>query len=281
MALKVLKPVTASNRGTILVDHKSNVSGARPTRSLTKIVKKSSGRSHGKISVHHKGGGNQRRYRVIDFKRQVRDIQGVVETIEYDPNRNVYISLIVYTNGQKSYILAPEGLTVGSKVMAGENAPLLTGNALPLNKIPLGTAVHNIEINPGSGGVMVRTAGSSAVLMGFDEAGKAQLKLPSKEIRLVHPNCYATIGTLSNSELKNTKIGKAGRNRWKGIRPTVRGMVKPPSDHPHGGGEAKGVIGHVAKDRWGNVKGKKTRRVNHRFTQMILVNRKGTKIRVK
>jgi large subunit ribosomal protein L2 len=278
VALKILKPVTPSSRGTVLVAKKKDTTRSTPTRSLTRRLKKSSGRSHGKISTHHKGGGNAKRYRIIDFKRGIRDLAGVITSIEYDPNRNVYISLVVYENGQKTYILTPQGVNVGDKVSAGDNASADIGNAMPLNKIPVGTQVHNIEINPGSGGVMVRAAGMSATLMGFDEDNRAQIKLPSKEVRLVNSACYATIGTLSNTDNKNTKKGKAGRNRWLGIRPTVRGMVKPPSDHPHGGGEAKGVIGHVVKDRWGNIRGKNTRRKKNRFSQLRLVNRKGQKI---
>lgn len=278
MALKILKPVTASSRGTILINRKKDVTRTTATKTLTVAKRNKSGRSHGKVSVQHKGGGNARRYRIIDFKRSLRDIAGVVASIEYDPNRNVYISLVVYENGQKAYILTPEGIKVGQRVMTGENASIEVGNALPLHKIPVGSQVHNIEVNPGSGGVLVRSAGMSATLMGFDEFNRAQIKLPSKEVRLVNSACYATVGTLSNSDHKNTKVGKAGRNRWKGIRPTVRGMVKPPSDHPHGGGEAKGVIGHVVKDTWGNIRGKNTRRKKNRYNSLRLVNRKGQKI---
>jgi large subunit ribosomal protein L2 len=280
MALKVLKPTTAGQRGTILINHKGTVTTSKPEKSLTYESKKQAGRSHGAITVRHKGGAVKKKYRVVDFKRLVRNIVGTVMTIEYDPNRNVYISLINHSNGQKSYILTPQGLQVGSKVMAGDEATPEIGNAMPIRRIPAGSQIHNIEVNPGSGGAMVRAAGLSATIMGFD-GDKAQIKLPSKEVRIVNANCYATIGALSNADYKNTVIGKAGRNRRKGIRPTVRGMVMPPNSHPHGGGEAKGVIGHVAKDVWGNVRGKKTRRVKHRFTKNILVNRKGRKIVVK
>jgi len=280
VALKVLKPTTPSRRGTILIDHKQTVTTKKPEASLVMVIKKPAGRAGGKISVHHKGGGVQKKYRIIDFKRSVRGITGKVKTIEYDPNRNVYISLVSYSNGQKAYILTPQNLKVDDKVMAGEDAPIEIGNALPLTKIPAGTEVHNIEINPGSGGTMVRAAGLSATLMGFI-GQKAQLKLPSKEIRYVNINCYATIGALSNADFKNTKLGKAGRSRWKGVRPTVRGLVKDPADHPHGGGEAKGVIGHVVKDAWGNIRGKKTRRTRNRFTSNILINRKNQKVKQK
>ena len=280
MALKILKPITAGQRGTILVDHSKVVTTNKPESTLLKVIKKPAGRSRGRISMHHKGGGVAKKYRIIDFKRSVRNIPGRVETIEYDPNRNVYISLINFVDGKKSYILTPEGLQVGATVYAGENSPIEIGNALPLNKIPVGTEVHNIELNIGNGGVFVRSAGLYATIMGFD-GNRAQLRMPSKEIRIVSADCYATIGKLSNADHKNIVLGKAGRNRWRGVRPTVRGMVKPPSEHPHGGGEAKSSIGHVAKDRWGNVKGKNTRRPKNRFTKNRLVNRKGRKIVVK
>lgn len=280
MALKVLKPTTASRRNTVLIDHKKVVTTKRPTRSLTSVIKKPAGRSHGTITVRHKGGAMKKRYRIIDFKRSIRDIAGKISTIEYDPNRNVYISLVVFTNGQKCYILTPANVKVGQQVMAGDDAPIEFGNALPLNKMPVGSEIHNIEVNRGSGGVLVRSAGMAAVLMGFDD-NKAQIKLPSKEVRVVNANCYATLGVLSNSDHKNVKIGKAGRNRRKGIRPSVRGMVMAPNDHPHGGGEGKGQIGHVVKDVWGNIRGKNTRRKKNRFTRNILVTRKGRKVIVK
>jgi large subunit ribosomal protein L2 len=280
VALKVLKPTNASRRGTILVDHKASITTDKPFKKLTVTLKRAVGRSGGRISVRHRGGKGTIKYRIIDFKRSLRDVEGTIATIEYDPNRNVYISLIQYLNGQVGYILSPQGVKVGDKVMAGEDSPVNLGCALPVRKIAIGTEIHNIELNPGSGGVMVRAAGLSATLMGFDK-DKAQIKLPSKEIRLINADCYATIGVLSNADHKNIVLGKAGRNRWKGVRPTVRGMVMPPSEHPHGGGEAKGVIGHVAKDKWGNVKGTKSRRKKNRFTQNILVNRKGQKVKVK
>lgn len=281
MALKFLKPVTASSRGTVLVDHKKSVTTSKPQRNLTVSLKKDTGRTRGKVTVRHKGGRLLRRYRLVDFKRLIRDISGTISTIEFDPNRNAYISLVVFENGQKSYILSPEGVKVGTKVMAGDEAPIEIGNAMPLTRIPVGSQIHNVELNPGSGGVMARSAGISITLMGFDEKGRAQIKLPSKEIRLVNAKCYATIGTLSNSDHKNEKVGKAGRNRRRGKRPSVRGLVMAPNAHPHGGGEAKGVIGHVAKDVWGNVRGKNTRRKKNRFQHLRLVNRKGQKVRVK
>jgi len=230
--------------------------------------------------MHHKGGSVKRKYRIIDFDRSIRDIEGTVETIEYDPNRNVYVSLVGYSNGVKAYMLTPEGVKVGTKVMSGDDAPIEPGNSLPLLKIPVGTQIHNIELNPGSGAVMVRSAGGVASILGFDK-GYAQIRMPSKEVRLINVKCYATIGTLSNADFKNTIVGKAGRNRRKGIRPTVRGMVKSPVAHPHGGGEAKGVIGHIPRDRWGNIRGKITRRRKNKYKHLILVNRKGRKVLAK
>jgi large subunit ribosomal protein L2 len=277
VALKKLKPVTPSSRGTIFVDNKPFVTSKPTTKRLLKTVKKPAGRSGGKISMNHRGGAVKKLYREVDFSRKIRDLEGTVTTVEYDPNRNAYISLITYSNGVKAYILTVEGMEVGQKVMAGDEAPIENGNALPIGKIPTGTVVHNIEVNPGSGGTLVRSAGTSASILGFD-GNYAQVRLPSKEVRLINVKCYATIGTISNADFKNTLVGKAGRNRRKGIRPTVRGMVKAPSAHPHGGGEAKGVIGHIPRDTWGNIRGKKTRRIKNRYNHLILVNRKGRKI---
>lgn len=281
MALKRLKPINPSSRGVVLIKHDDRDLVTKPTvKSLIIDIKKPFGRSRGKISVQHKGGGVKKKYRVIDFARSIRDIYGYIRSVEYDPYRNVYISLVTYLNGIKKYILTPEGVKVGDKVIAGENVPVEIGNSMPLCKIPVGTEIHNIELNPGSGGVLVRSAGGSARILGFD-GGYAQVRMPSKEIRLINSRCYATIGTLSNSEYKHIVLGKAGRNRWKGVRPTVRGMVKSTAAHPHGGGEAKGVIGHIPKDMWGNVRGKKTRRKKNKFNYMIMVDRKGRKLNIK
>ncbi len=277
MALKVLKPVTPSSRGAVRVDHKATVTAAKPLKRLTKRIRQSDGRSGGKISMHHKGGAVAKNYRTIDFGRKVRDVQGTIQTIEYDPYRNAYISLVSYQNGVKSYILTPADVKVGQSVISGEEASIEIGNATRLARIPVGTLVHNIELNPGSGGTLVRAAGLSATILGID-GDYAQLRLPSKEVRLINSNSYATIGTLSNSDFKNVVLGKAGRNRWKGVRPTTRGMAKDPSSHPHGGGEAKGVIGHTPRDKWGNIRGKLTRRKSNRFNRFRLVNRKGRKI---
>lgn len=280
MALKKTKPVTASSRGLVRIDYKSSLTSKKPHKKLLKSKKGAMGRNKGKISMHHKGGAVKSHYRLIDFSRKIRNVEGTVKTIEYDPNRNSFVSLIAYANGEKAYVLTPEEIKVGDKIIAGDDVAVENGNAMPLAKIPVGTNVHNIEINPGSGGTLVRAAGLSANIIGFD--GKyAQLKMPSKEIRLINSNSYATIGTVSNSDYKNTIVGKAGRNRRKGVRPTVRGMVKSPVAHPHGGGEAKGVIGHIPKDRWGNIRGKVTRRKKNRYSKMRLVDRKGRKIVVK
>lgn len=276
-ALKYLKPVNPSSRFVVRVNYSDLTNVKEPEKSLVKSIKRSSGRSKGRVTVYHKGGGVKRLYRIIDFKRRIRDLEGVVRTVEYDPNRSSLISLVVYPNGVKAYILTPHGLSVGDKVMAGEDAEVSIGNALPLRKIPVGTQIHNIELNPGSGGVLVRSAGTFATVIGFD--GKyAQVRMPSKEVRLINYNCYATVGVVSNKDWFNRVIGKAGSNRLRGIRPTVRGMAMDPKSHPHGGGEGKGVIGHVPKDRWGNVRGKKTRRKRNRFNFMRLVDRKSRKI---
>jgi large subunit ribosomal protein L2 len=280
VAVKILKPTTQSQRGTILIDNSKVVTRKTPEKTLVKDIKKNSGRSKGKISVRHKGGGVKKLYRMVDFKRSVRDIPGKISSIEYDPNRNVFISLVVYENGLKRYNLTPKGVKVGKKVIVSEDAPIEAGSSMPIGKIPAGTEVHNIEVNPGSGGALVRSAGNSATIMGT-VGDKVQLRMPSKEIRLINAKSYATIGTLSNTDMKNVRIGKAGRNRRKGVRPTVRGMVMPPNAHPHGGGEGKGQIGHVVQDVYGNVRGVKTRRKKHRYTKNILVSRKGRKITAK
>ena len=277
MALKVLKPVTPSQRGHVRINYRATVTKSKPTKRLTTEIKKPAGRAGGKISMHHKGGEVKRLYRQIDFGRKIRNVQGTISSIEYDPNRNVFISLVNYANGVQAYILSTEGMKVGDKVISSDDATLENGNATKLSRIPLGVAIHNIELNPGSGGTMVRAAGLSATILGVD-GEYTQVRLPSKEVRLINSNSYATIGTLSNGDFRNTNIGKAGRNRWKGVRPTTRGMVQDPASHPHGGGEAKGVIGHTPRDKWGNIRGKLTRRKSNRFNKFRLVNRKGRKI---
>jgi large subunit ribosomal protein L2 len=239
---------------------------------LTGCIKKNAGRNaYGRITVRHRGGGADKKYRVIDFKRLERAVAGVVADIQYDPNRNVPIALIVFSNGNKSYILLPENIVVGSVVSAGVNVEALSGNALPLRNIPVGFQVHNLELKPGFGGVLVRSAGAAAQLVA-KENEHAIIKLPSGETRLVHLDCWATVGQVANSAFKNITIGKAGRNRHLGIRPSVRGMAMNPVDHPHGGGEGRSKSGSHPRSPWGKcAKGTKTRRSKNRF---ILKRRK-------
>ena len=242
MAIKVYKPTTNGRRNMSTTDY-SSLSKVEPCRSLLEPLKKTAGRnSYGRITVRHHGGGNRKKYRVIDFKRQKLDVTAQVKTIEYDPNRSAFIALIEYTDGEKSYIIAPAGLKVGDQVVAGAEADIKVGNALPLANIPTGTFIHNVELYPGRGGQLARSAGNAAQLMA-KEGKYALLRLPSGELRNVPINCMATIGTVSNEDHINVKIGKAGRTRHMGIRPTVRGSVMNPCDHPHGGGEGKSPIG--------------------------------------
>lgn len=239
---------------------------------LTGCIKRNAGRNaYGRITVRHRGGGADRKYRIIDFKRLERTVSGTVADIQYDPNRNVPIALIVFTNGAKAYILLPENVIVGSVVAAGLNVEALNGNALPLRNIPVGFQVHNLELKPGFGGVLVRSAGASAQLVA-KENDHAIIKLPSGETRLVHLDCWATVGQVANAAFKNITIGKAGRNRHLGIRPSVRGMAMNPVDHPHGGGEGRSKSGSHPRSPWGKcAKGTKTRRHASRF---ILKRRK-------
>ena len=242
MAIKVYKPTTNGRRNMSTTDY-SKLSKVAPERSLLEPLKKTSGRnSYGRITVRHHGGGNRVKYRVIDYKRNKTGMFAEVKTIEYDPNRSAFIALIQYEDGVKSYILAPSGLSVGDKVIAGPDADIKPGNALPLTNIPTGTFVHNVELYPGRGGQMARAAGNAAQLMA-KEGKYALLRLPSGELRNVSADCMATVGTVSNEDHINVKIGKAGRTRHMGIRPTVRGSVMNPNDHPHGGGEGKSPIG--------------------------------------
>lgn len=242
MAIKIYKPTTPGtrNRG---VSTFSEITKGKPEKKLRQHKHRAKGRNNqGRITVRHRGGGHKKMYRVIDFKRNKYNVEGTVAAIEYDPNRNSRIALIHYKDGEKRYILAPQNIKVGDKIEAGENATIAVGNALPLNSIPLGIDVHNIELQPKRGGQLARAAGTSAKILAI-EGNYVTLRLPSKEIRVVHKNCFATIGTVGNSEISNLTIGKAGRNRWKGIRPTVRGVVMNPCDHPHGGGEGRSPIG--------------------------------------
>lgn len=274
MAVKQFKPTSAGVRGMSKLET-ADITTDKPHKPLLRKLKKHSGRnSYGRITTRHQGGGHKQHYRVIDFRRNKRDIPAVVNTIEYDPNRNVRISLITYADGEKRYILKPEGLKVGDIVMAGIGAEIKPGNAMPLKNIPLGTVVHNIEMTPGRGGQMVRSAGGGAQLVA-KEGEFATLRLPSSEMRMVRSDCYATIGTLGNADFKNLKIGKAGRKRHMGIRPTVRGSVMNPVDHPHGGGEGRAPIGRPSPvTPWGKpTLGYKTRK-RRKATSKYIVRRR-------
>ena len=277
MAIRVYKPTTNARRNMSTTDY-SGLSKVKPERSLLAPQKKHAGRnSYGRITVRHRGGGNRQKYRIIDFKRAKFDIPAQVLTLEYDPNRSAHIALIQYEDGVKSYILAPAGLKVGDSVVAGPAADIKPGNALPLSSIPTGTTIHNVELYPGRGGQLVRAAGNSAQLMA-KEGKLALLRLPSGELRNVPLKCMATIGALSNGDHENVKIGKAGRTRHMGIRPTVRGSVMNPCDHPHGGGEGKSPIGRPGPvTPWGKpALGYKTRSKKKASNKMI-VKRRGKK----
>ena len=276
MAIKNYKPTTPGHRGMSVTDY-SVLSKVEPEKSLLEPLKKHAGRNNqGRITVRQHGGGNRRKYRVIDFKRNKFDVPATVETIEYDPNRTAFIALLKYEDGEKRYILAPVGLKVGDTVISGERTDVLPGNAMYIANIPVGTIIHNIELNPGRGGQLVRSAGNMGQLMS-KEGGRALVRLPSGELRYVSLNCMATIGQVSNEDSANVKIGKAGRKRHMGVRPSVRGVVMNPVDHPHGGGEGKSPIGHPGPlTPWGKpTLGYKTRKKNHRTDKMIL--RRATK----
>ena len=277
MAIKVYKPTTNARRNMSVTDY-SGLSKVAPEKSLLEPLRKHSGRnSYGRITVRHRGGGNRRKYRIIDFKRQKFDVEGIVKTIEYDPNRSAFIALVEYEDGDKAYIIAPQGLKVGYKVVAGETADIKPGNALPLKNIPTGTFVHNVELYPGRGAQLVRSAGAYAQLMG-KEADYAQVRMPSGEFRKFPMNAMATIGTVGNTDHSNVRIGKAGRTRHMGIRPTVRGVVMNPCDHPHGGGEGKSPVGMPAPvTPWGKpALGLKTRK-HKKYSNRLIVKRAGKK----
>ena len=277
MGIKTYNPYTPSRRNMTGSDF-AEITTNKPEKSLVTSLKKNSGRNNqGKITVRHQGGGNRRKYRMIDFKRNSKDgIPAVVKSIEYDPNRTANIALICYTDGEKAYILAPEGLTVGMKVMAGVDAEIRPGNCLPMSQIPVGTMIHNIEMHPGKGGQMVRAAGNAAQLMA-KEGKYATLRLPSGEMRLVPLECRATIGVVGNGEHNLINIGKAGRKRHMGIRPTVRGSVMNPNDHPHGGGEGRAPIGRPGPcTPWGKpAMGLKTRNKHKQSNKYIVRRRDG------
>jgi len=277
MGIKFYKPTTPGRRGMSVVDY-SGLSKVAPEKSLLTPVKKHAGRSAGgEITVRHRGGGNRRKYRIIDFKRNKLDMNATVMTLEYDPNRTAFIALVQYEDGEKRYILAPDGLKVGDIVRTGAGSDIKVGNAMKLSDMPLGTVVHNVEMYPGKGGQLVRSAGNSAQLMA-KENNMALLRLPSGELRNVPANCMATIGTVSNPDHGNVSLGKAGRVRHMGIKPTVRGSVMNPCDHPHGGGEGRSPIGRAGPvTPWGKpalgYKTRKTKKASDKF----IVKRRGQK----
>lgn len=276
MSIKVYKPTTNSRRNMSVTDF-SGLSKVEPEKSLLAPVKKNAGRnSYGRITVRHQGGGNRQKYRIIDFKRNKFGIPATVETLEYDPNRSAHIALVKYEDGEKKYILAPVGLKVGDTVIAGPDADIKPGNALPLMNIPTGTFIHNVELYPGKGGQLARAAGNAAQLMA-KEGDYALLRLPSGELRNVPNLCMATVGQIGNIDHENVKIGKAGRTRHMGIRPTVRGSVMNPCDHPHGGGEGKAPIGRPGPvTPWGKpALGYKTRSKKNKSDKFIVKRRNG------
>jgi large subunit ribosomal protein L2 len=271
MALKTYKPVTPGLRQVVKVD-RSELWKGKPVKALTEGLSQTGGRNnHGRITVRHHGGGHARRYRLVDFKRRKFGVEAVVERLEYDPNRTAYIALVKYKDGQQSYILAPQRLQKGDMVVAGDKVDVKPGNAMLLKNIPVGTIVHNVEMKVGKGGQLARSAGAYVQIVGRD-TGIVQIKLNSGEVRIVPQDCMATIGAVSNADHMNEQIGKAGRNRWKGIRPSVRGVVMNPVDHPHGGGEGKSSGGRHPVTPWGKgTKGTKTR--NNKRTDRWIVRR--------
>ena len=276
MPTKYYKPTTPGRRDMSVIDY-STLSKVAPERSLLEPIKKNAGRnSYGRITVRHRGGGNRRKYRIIDFKRNKTDMEATILTLEYDPNRSANIALVQYEDGEKRYIIAPVGLAIGDKIASGENVDIKVGNALPLYSIPVGTFIHNVELYPGKGAQLARAAGNMAQLMA-KEGAYALLRLPSGELRKVSKDCMATIGQVGNIEHENVKIGKAGRKRNMGWRPTVRGSVMNPCDHPHGGGEGKSPIGRPGPvTPWGKpTLGYKTRKKKNRSDKFIVRRRDG------
>ncbi|SEQ57573.1 50S ribosomal protein L2 [Piscibacillus halophilus] len=275
MAIKKYRP-TSNGRRNMSILTNEEITTKTPEKSLLAPLKKRAGRNNqGKLTVRHQGGGHKRQYRIIDFKRDKDGIPGRVASIEYDPNRSANIALINYADGEKRYILAPKGLKVGQEIISGEGADIKTGNALPLNKMPVGTTVHNIELKPGRGGQLVRSAGAQAQILGKEEK-YVLVRLASGETRMILGTCRATIGQVGNIEHELVRVGKAGRSRWKGIRPTVRGSVMNPSDHPHGGGEGRAPIGLPSPmSPWGKpTLGLKTRKRNKQSDKFIVRRRK-------
>ncbi len=276
MALKSYKAITPSLRQLVIVD-RSGLWKGKPVKALTKGKSESGGRNnHGHITAHHRGGGHKRRLRLVDFKRRKFDVAATVERLEYDPNRSAFIALVKYTDGELAYILAPQRLKAGDQVVSGERVDIKPGNAMPLANMPVGTIVHNVELKKGRGGQLARSAGTYAQLVGKD-AGYAQIKLNSGELRLVPAECLATVGAVSNPDQQNIVIGKAGRTRWLGHRPVVRGVAMNPVDHPHGGGEGKTSGGRHPVTPWGKpTKGKKTRK-NKATDKYIIRRRQATR----
>ncbi|NEP19703.1 MAG: 50S ribosomal protein L2 [Leptolyngbya sp. SIO4C1] len=275
MGIRSYRPLTPGTRDRSVSDF-SEITRSKPEKSLTRSVHRPKGRNNrGVITCRHRGGGHKRLYRLIDFQRNKRDIPAEVMSVEYDPNRNARISLVQYEDGEKRYILHPVGLAVGATIIAGEEVPLEVGNALPLHKIPLGTTVHNVELYPGRGGQIVRAAGAAAQVMA-KEGGYVTLKLPSSEVRMVRRECYATLGQVGNVEARNMTLGKAGRKRWMGRRPEVRGSVMNPVDHPHGGGEGRAPIGRSGPvTPWGKpALGYKTRKKKKASNALIVRRRR-------
>ena len=278
MSIKTYRPTTPARRQMTVSGFDGIDKHAKPEKSLTEVLKKHAGRnSYGRITVRHQGGGNRQKYRIIDFKRNKRDMEATVLRLEYDPNRSAFIALVEYTDGERRYVLAPVGLKAGDVIIAGEGADIKPGNALPLQNIPTGTMIHNIEMYPGKGGQLVRSAGNAAQLMA-KEGNMATVRMPSGEMRKIRINCYATIGQVGNTDHANVSLGKAGRVRHMGVRPTVRGSVMNPCDHPHGGGEGRSPIGRPGPvTPWGKpALGYKTRKTkNH--TDKIIVKRRNAK----
>ena len=275
MPIKVYKPTTNGRRNMSVLDYKQLITTDEPEKSLLVPLKKKSGRNNqGRITVRHQGGGNKRKYRIIDFKRDKDGVPGRVATIEYDPNRSALIALINYVDGEKRYIIAPKGLQVGMEIMSGENVDIRVGNALPIGNIPVGTFIHNIELKPGKGGQLVRSAGTSAQILGREDR-YVLVRMPSGETRKILSTCRATIGEVGNENHNLVRIGKAGRSRWLGIRPTVRGSVMNPVDHPHGGGEGKAPIGRPSPmTPWGKpALGLKTRNPKKASSKLIVRRR--------
>lgn len=275
MSIKSFKPTSPARRHMTISSFKE-LTTDKPEKSLLVPLTKKAGRNaRGKITVRHRGGGHKRKYRLIDFKRNKDSVPGKVSTIEYDPNRSANIALITYLDGEKRYILAPNGLKVGDFVHSGPDADIKPGNALPIKNIPIGTIIHNVEMKPGKGGQLARSAGNSIQLMAKD-GNYAQIRMPSGEVRMVHVNCRATIGQVGNQAHENITIGKAGKTRWLGFRPSVRGSVMNPNDHPHGGGEGRAPIGRTAPvSPWGKIAvGGKTRKKNKASDKFIVKKRK-------